>query len=167
MLKEHFCCGKAIMEVHARLGWAPGEVTSIFMPHIFPVLSSSLPFWLLHPPVLASLLSFCSLIMKLSLPPFIFQSLCSQSPESLPPQKLSISPKMQNWNNKTKWMQPSSENATCENSQKGKIPILRSAIAEDSTTKCFCLNRKCGAGLNTHWNWQGHYVNNLPWKPTK
>ena len=83
--------------------WTPGEEASIFMLDIFPCVL--LPSW----PILHTLLSWLHyshsalIIMKLFLPPFIFQHLHSQSPESLPSQKLSNSSEIQNWNNKPKW----------------------------------------------------------------
>lgn len=169
MSNEHYCCRKAVMEVHTRLSPTPKEVESVFIG-IFPcaLVSSPLPFWLfLHPPALAPLLSFCFTFLKLFPSPFLFQSLYCRSQETLPSPNLSKSSKMQNWNNKPKWVQPNSENSTCDNSQKCKITVFRSAIIEDSLTKFFCINSKCGTSLNTHWNWQGHSANNLPWKPIK
>ena len=47
-------------------------------------------------------------------------------------------------------IQLNSENSACDNSQKCKITVPKSAIIEDSMTKCFCLNSKFGTGLNTH-----------------
>lgn len=92
------------MEVHT---WPPGpqERRPLYLRQIFSLVFSLLPSW----PVLHTLLSWLHyshsalVTMKLFLPPFIFQHLHSQSPGSLPSQKLSNSSEIQNWNNKPKW----------------------------------------------------------------
>ena len=156
------------MEVYTWPPRTPGEEASIFMLDIFPrVLSSAFL------PILHTLLSWLHyshsalVTMKLLLPPFIFQHLHSQSPESLPSQKLSNSSEIQNWNNKPKWGCNSIVKTPHVTTLRNAKSVPKSAIIEDSMTKCFCPNSKFGTGLSTHLNGQGLSANNFSWKPKK
>lgn len=156
------------MEVYT---WPPGpqEKRPLYLCWTFSLVFSLLPSW----PILHTLLSWLHyshsalVTMKLLLPPFIFQHLHSQSPESLPSQKLSNSSEIQNWNNKPKWGCNSIVKTPHVTTLRNAKSVPKSAIIEDSMTKCFCLNSKFGTGLSTHLNGQGLSANNLSSKPKK